>query len=41
MIRERYTSMEFDKKWSDEIFDSLGLEQRNIFVLDDQMGVAS
>ena len=41
MIREWYPCIEFEKGWRDEIFDSLGLEQRNIFVLDDQMGVAS
>ena len=41
MIRERYHGIEFEKWWSDEIFDSLSPEQRNILVLDDQMGVAS
>ena len=41
MIRERYPVIEFDKWWRDEIFDSLSHEQRNILVLDDEMGVAS
>ena len=41
MIRERYPSIEFEKGWRDEIFDSLSPEQCNILVLDDQMGVAS
>ena len=41
MIREQYPSIEFEKGWRDEIFDSLSLEQRNILVLDDQMGVVS
>ena len=41
LIRERYCGIEFEKGWRDEIFDSLSPEQRNILVLDDQMGVAS
>ena len=41
MIRDRYSGIEFDKTWRNEIFDSLSLEQRNILVWDDQMGVAS
>ena len=41
MIRERYPGIEFEKRWRDKIFDSLSPEQRNIFVLDDQMGVES
>ena len=41
MIRERHPCIEFEKGWRDEIFDSLNHEQRNILVLDDQMGVAS
>ena len=41
MIRERYPGIEFEKGWRDKIFDSLSPEQRNILVLDDQMGVAS
>ena len=41
MIRERYLGIEFEKGWCDEIIDSLSPEQRNILVLDDQMGVAS
>ena len=41
MIRERHPGIEFDKVWRDEIFDSLIPEQRNILVLNDQMGVAS
>ena len=41
MIRDRYPSIEFEKGWRDEIFDSLSPDQRNILVLDDQMGVAS
>ena len=39
MMRDRYFGIEFDKGWHDEI--SLSPEQRNILVLDDQMGVAS
>ena len=41
MIRERFPDIEFEKEWRDEIFDSLSPEQRNMLVLDDQMGVAS
>ena len=41
MIRERYSGIEFEKGWRDKIFDSLRLEQRNILVLDDQMGEVS
>ena len=41
MIREWYPGIDFEKEWLDEIFDSLTPEQRNIMVLDDQMGVAS
>ena len=41
IIREWYPSIEFEKGWRDEICDSLSREQRNISVLDDQMGVAS
>ena len=41
MIRERYPGIEFEKGWRDDIFDSVTSEQRNILVLDDQMGVAS
>ena len=41
MIREQYPDIEFEKGWRDEIFDSLSPEQRNILVIDDQMGVAS
>ena len=41
IIRERYSCIEFEKGWRDEIFDSLSPEQRIILVLDDQMGVAS
>ena len=41
MIRERYSGIEYEKGWRDEIFDSLSPEQRNILVLDNQMGVAS
>ena len=41
MICERYLNIEFEKKWRAKIFDSLSTEQRNILVLDDQMGVAS
>ena len=41
MIREQYPGIEFEKKCRDEIFDSLSNEQRNILVLDDQIGVAS
>ena len=41
IIRERYPGIEFEKGWRDEIFNSLSPEQRNILVLDDQMGVAT
>ena len=41
LIWERYTGIEFEKDWRDEIFDSLSPKQRNILVLDDQMGVVS
>ena len=41
LIRERYSGIEFEKGWRDDIFDSLSPEQRNILVLDDQMGVTS
>ena len=41
LIRERNSNMEFEKGWRDEIFYSLSPEQRNILILDDQMGVAS
>ena len=41
IIRERYPSIEFEKDWRDEIFDSLSPEQRDILVLDDQICVAS
>ena len=41
IIRERYPGIEFEKGWRYEIFDSLSPQQRNIMVLDDQMGVAS
>ena len=41
MIRERYPGIKFEKGCRDEIFDSVSHDQRNILVLDDQMGVAS
>ena len=41
MIRDLYPGREFEKWWRDEIFDSISPKQRNILVLDDQMGVAS
>ena len=41
MIHERYSSIEFDKGWGDEIFDMLSHEQQNILVLDNQVGVSS
>ena len=41
MIRERYPGIEFEKKLRDEIFGSLSPKQRNVLILDDQMGVAS
>ena len=41
MIRERYSGIEFEKEWRDEIFDSLSPVVRNLLVLDDQMCVAS
>ena len=40
MIRKRYHVIELEKGWRDEIFDSMSPEQRNILILDDQMGVA-
>ena len=41
MICERYLGIEFEKGTRDEMFDSLSPEQRNILVLDDQMGDSS
>ena len=41
MICERYPGIDVEKGWRNEIFDSLTHEQRNILVLDDQIGVAS
>ena len=41
IIRKLYPGIEFEKGWRDEIFNSLSPEQRNILVLDDQMGVAT
>ena len=41
MICKQYPGIEFEKEWRDEIFYLLSPEQRNILVLDDQMGVAS
>ena len=41
MIRELYPGIEFEKRGRDDIFDSLTPGQRNILVLNDQMGVAS
>ena len=41
MIRGRYPGIEFEKGYRDDIFDSLSHKQRNILVLDNQMGVAS
>ena len=41
IILERYPGIEFEKEWRDKIFDSLSSEQRNILILDDQMGLAS
>ena len=41
IIRERYPGIEFEKGLRDDIFDSLTPEQRNILVLDDQIGVVS
>ena len=40
IIRERYPGIEFEKEWRDDIFDSLSNEQRNILVLDGQIGIA-
>ena len=40
MIRERYSGIDFEKKWRDESFDSMNPKQPNILVLDYQMGVA-
>ena len=40
-IRKRYHGKDFENRWRNDIFDSLNLEQGNIPVLDDQMGVAS
>ena len=41
MFRQRYPGIEFEKRWRGDIFDSLTPEQRNILILDHQMGVAS
>ena len=41
MICERYFVIKFEKKLRDKIFYSFSLEQQNILILDDQMGVAS
>ena len=41
LIWERYSGIDFEKDWRDEIFDSLSPEQRNILGLEYQMGVAS
>ena len=41
MIRERYPGIEFEKGWRNDILISLTPEQRNILVLDNQMGVTS
>ena len=41
MICQRYPGIEFEKGRREEIFDSLSLKQRNILVLDDQIGVAN
>ena len=41
IIRLRYPDIEFHKVRLNEIFDLYSPDQRNILVLDDQMGVAS
>ena len=41
LIRERHSNLDFETGWREEIFDSLRIEQSNILVLDDQMGLAS
>ena len=40
MIRERYPGIEFKTGSGDEIFNLLSHYQRNILILDDEMGVA-
>ena len=40
-IRNYYPEIEFVNGWHDQIFDTLSPNQRNIIILDDQMGVAS
>ena len=34
LIRERYSGIELDKGWRNEIFDSLSQEQRDILLVD-------
>ena len=41
MIHKRYSGIKFEKRWRDDIFDSLSQEQRIILVIDDQMDVTS
>ena len=41
MICKRFLGINFEKGWSDVIFDSLSTEQRNIQVLNDQISVMS
>ena len=41
MTRERYSGIDFENGWHDDIFNSLSLKQQNILVLADQMGVAN
>ena len=40
-IHHLYPEIEFKHGWRDEIFDTLCPKQRNIIILDDQMGSAS
>ena len=41
MICQRYSGIAFEKRWRDEIFDSLSPEHRNIMVHGDHISVAS
>ena len=40
-IRDYDPDIEFENGWRDQIFDTLSPKQRNIIILDDQIGVAS
>ena len=41
LITEQYSAIEFVQKWYDKLFSSISLEQQNILVLDNQIGVTS